>query len=447
MQDQHRNDRQRVAEAVQQALEAARRLGASAAEASASMDSGLSVNVRLGEVETLEYHRGQNLAVTVYQNHAKGSASTADLSPAAVTEAVEAALRIARHTSSDPCAGLADPDLLARDFPDLDLYHPWDIDAAAAIELARACEAAGRAVDARITNSDGASVDAFEGVSAYGNTHGFLGLREGTRHSISCSLIAEDDGGMQRDYWYTVSRVPDALEAPEAVGRRAAERALRRLGGRKLDTRKAPVLFAPELARGLAGHFVAAISGGALYRKASFLLDTLGQAVFPDFVRVHEDPFIPRALGSAAFDQEGVATQRRDIVRDGVLQGYVLSSYSACKLGLRSTGNAGGVHNLIVDPGPEALDLDGLLRRMDTGLLVTELIGHGVNTVTGDYSRGAAGFWVEGGCLQYPVEEITIAGNLRDMFRGLLAVGSDVDLRGNIRTGSWLVEEMTIAGR
>ncbi len=439
------SDERRVTQAVQQALAVARRLGASAAEASASLDSGLSVNVRLGEVETLEYHRGQNLSVTVYQDHAKGSASSADLSEAAVEEAVAAALRIARHTSSDPCAGLADPALLAREFPDLDLYHPWDIDAAGAIALAQACEAAGRSLDARITNSDGASVDAFAGVSAYGNTHDFLGVRRGTRHSLSCSLIAADDGGMQRDYWYTVSRVPDELEAAETVGRRAAERALRRLGARKLDTRRAPVLFAPELSRGLLGHFVAAISGGALYRKASFLLDALGQPVFPDFVHIHEDPFLPRALGSAAFDQEGVATRRRDLVAGGVLQGYVLASYSACKLGLQSTGNAGGVHNLLIDPGDD--DLDGLLRRMGTGLYVTELIGHGVNTVTGDYSRGAAGFWVEDGVIQYPVEEITIAGNLRDMFRGLLAVGRDVDCRGNIRTGSWLVEEMTIAGR
>ncbi len=437
-------DERLVREAVERALDEAKRQGATSADVGASLDNGLSVNVRMGDVDTLEYHRGQSLSLTVYFDHRKGSASTSDLSPRAIREAVAAACRIARYTSEDECAGLADADLMAREFPDLDLYHPWAINAEQAIDLAKACEAAGMAVDPRIVNSDGASVSAFEGVSAYANSHGFVGVRASSRHSLSCSLIGEDENGMQRDYYYSNSRVPAELDAPETVGRETARRTVARLSSRKLSTRKAPVLFAPELARGLLGQFVSAISGGALYRRASFLYGALGEPVFPAFVRIHEDPFIPRAIGSAAWDNEGVATRRRDVVSGGVLQGYVLSSYSARKLGMQTTGSAGGVHNLKIEPGGE--DFDGLLRRMGTGLYVTELIGHGVNLVTGDYSRGAAGFWVEDGAIAFPVEEITIAGNLRKIFGGLVAVGNDVDRRGNIISGSWLVDEMTIAG-
>jgi PmbA protein len=434
----------RLAGLVADVLAEARAQGASAAEAAVSLGSGLSVTVRLGEVETLEYHRDRGLGVSVYFGQRKGAASSSDSSPAAIRETVRAACGIARYTAEDPCAGLADPERMAREVPDLDLYHPWALSAEQAIELARACETAARDADARITNSEGASVASHLGLRVYGNTHGFIGGYPSTRHSLSCTVIGQDGGGMQRDYWYTTGRDAAKLESPEAVGARAAERTLRRLGARRITTRTTPVLFAPEAARGLLGHLVAAVRGGALYRKASFLLDRLGEPVFPAHARIHEQPHLPRALGSAPFDHEGVATSARDLVRDGVLQGYVLDSYSARKLGMQTTGNAGGVHNLEIEPG--AHDLAGLIREMGTGLVVTELMGQGVSTVTGDYSRGAAGYWVEGGEIRHPVEEVTIAGNLRDMYRGLLAVGNDTDARGNIRTGSWLIEAMTIAG-
>lgn len=437
-------DQARLEALVREILAEAQAQGASAAEAGVSFDVGLSVTVRLGEVETLEYHRDRGLGVTVYFGQRKGSASTSDISPAAVRETVRAACGIARYTAEDACAGLADPERLAREIPDLELDHPWDITAERAIELARECEDAARAADARITNSEGASVATYRSLRVYGNSNGFIGGYPSTRHSISCTVVARQGDRMQRDHWYSVAREHAGLESPAAVGRRAAERTVRRLGGRKLATRKAPVLFVPELARGLLGHFVGAIRGASLYRKASFLLDHLGKQVFPSYLRIHEQPHLKRALGSAPFDNEGVATQARDVVRDGRLEGYVLDSYAARRLGMQTTGNAGGVHNLTVEPG--ALDFSGLLREMGTGLLVTELMGQGVSIVTGDYSRGAAGFWVENGEIQYPVEEITVAGNLRDMFRQVVAVGNDVDTRGSIRTGSWLVESMTIAG-
>lgn len=431
---------------VTDALAEARRAGASAAEASASSSTGLSVNVRLGEVETIEHTRDRGLGVTVYFGQRKGSASTTDFAPAALRETVHSACAIARHTAEDDCTGLADAELMASELPELDLCHPWSLSAEGAIERAQATEQAARDVDPRITNSEGASVDIGEGSHVYGNSHGFLGGYRGTRHSTSCVVIAEDEAGMQRDYWYTVSRDPQALEAPEAVGRRAGERTLRRLGARQLDTRTTPVVFSAEQAGGLFRHFVAAVRGSSLYRRSSFLLDHLGKRVFPEQVRIHEQPHLPRALGSAAFDGEGVATRPRAIVAGGVLEGYVLGSYSARKLGMVTTGNAGGVHNLTVDPSPARADLDGLLREMGTGLLVTELMGMGVSTTTGDYSRGASGFWIEDGQIAYPVEEITIAGNLRDIFLGIAAIGNDVDLRGNVRTGSVLVERMTVAG-
>jgi PmbA protein len=429
---------------VQQVLDEAKRLGASASEAGVSLEAGLSVTVRLGEVETLEYHRDRGVGVTVYFGQRKGSASTSDFTPHAVRETVRAACDIARYTSEDSCAGLADAALMARDIPDLDLCHPWDIDATRAIDIAQRCEAVARTADARISNSEGATLSSHQGLRVYGNSHGFIGGYPSSRHSLSCSVIAGQDEHMQRDYWYTVARRHEELEAAEQVGRMAAERSVRRLNGRKIGTRQVPVLFAAEIATGLFRSFTGAVRGGSLYRKSSFLLDHLGKQIFPDFVHIHEQPHLRGALGSAPFDSEGVATRARDLVADGVLQGYVLDSYSARKLGMQTTGNAGGVHNLSADSG--ALDFDGLLRQMDTGLLVTELMGQGVNMVTGDYSRGAAGFWVENGVIQYPVEEITIAGNLKDMFMAIVAIGNDIERRGNIRSGSVLIERMTVAG-
>jgi PmbA protein len=437
-------DQQTMEQIVEQMLDEARRAGASSAEAAASNDLGLSVNVRLGEVETLEHHKDQGVAITVYFGQRKGTASTSDLRPEALREAVQAACRIARYTAQDNCAGLADPALMASDWPDLDLDHPWDLSVEQAIELAQQCESVAREHDARIINSEGASTNTLRGMAVYGNSHGFVGAYTATRHSLSCSVVAADDKGMQRDYWYSVARDAGGLQSPEFVGKEAARRAVRRLGGRRLSTRQCPAVYSPEMARSLIGHFVGAVRGGALYRKASFLVDALGQSVFPDFVRIHEQPHLLGALGSVPFDSEGVATRDRDLVTDGVLQGYVLDSYSARKLDMTTTGNAGGVHNLSIVPGEQGPQ--ELLRTMGTGLLVTELIGHGINMVTGDYSRGAAGFWVENGEIQYPVEEITVAGNLKNLFKGIQAVGNDVNTDSNIRTGSLLLEQVTVAG-
>ena len=429
---------------VSEALAEAKHQGASSAEANISINFGLSATVRLGEVETVEHNRDQGLALTLFFGKKSGSASTSDLSPGALRDCVRAAATIARYTAADEFSGLADPDQLARDFPDLDLYHPWNPGVERAIELAKACEDAARAADARVTNSEGASVSSHESLDVYANSHGFLGAISTTRHGISCAVIGEDDTGMQRDYWYASVRDFADLGTPESIGRQAALRTVRRLGGRKLATRKTPVIYEAPVATSLLSHFVSAIRGSSLYRRSSFLLDHLGKPVFAPTVRIHEQPFLKKALGSTAFDNDGVAPANRDLVRDGILQGYVLDVYSARKLGMRSTGNAGGVHNLIIEPGDK--DLSGLLKQMHTGFLVTELIGFGINGVTGDYSRGAAGFWVENGEIQYPVEEITIAGNLKDMYREILAIGNDVDTRGNIRSGSILIESMTLAG-
>jgi len=433
-----------LSELVDRVLAEARGRGASAAEAAVSQDAGAVVTVRLGDVETVEHTRDNGLGVTVYFGARKGSASTSDLGAEAVADTIAAACDIARHTMEDPCAGLADAADMAAEPPDLDLYHPWDLTVEDAVALALACEAEAMATDGRITNSEGATLNSHSSVQVYGNTNGFVGGYPATRHSLSCAVVGAQGDSMQRDYWWTVARAPGDLDAPAAVGRRAAERALARLGARKLTTRRAPVLFRAEAAVSLLRHFLSAVRGDSLYRRASFLLDHIGKPIFPSFVHIHENPHLRGALGSAPFDGEGVATRARDLISQGVLQGYVLDSYSARKLGLRTTGNAGGVHNLRIDPtGP---DLGGLVRQMNQGLVVTELMGQGSNTVTGDYSRGASGFWVENGEVQYPVEEITVAGNLREMFRRLLAVGSDDAIPGATKTGSWLIEEMTIAG-
>lgn len=429
---------------VARALEEARRGGADQAEAGVAVDGGLSVTVRLGEVETIEYQRDRSMGVTVYVDGRKGSASTADLAWEAVAETVRKALSIARFTARDEFAGLADAELMARELPDLDLCHPWALDAEAAIELARECEAAALGFDPRVRNSEGSSVGTHRGLRVYGNTHGFVGGYPATSHSVSCVVLAQEGDDMQRDYWYDTARVATALEPVAEIGRRAARRALERLGARKLATCRAPVLFVPELARGLLGHFVGAIRGAAQYRKSSFLLGAAGEQIFPAWLSMRERPHLPRALGSAPFDNDGVATRERVLVDRGTLQGYVLDAYSARKLGLVTTGNAGGVHNLEVEGGTG--DFSAMLARLGRGLVVTELMGQGVNGVTGDYSRGAAGFWVEGGEFAHAVHEITIAGNLREMYRSIVAVGADTDLRGVIRTGSILVGEMTIAG-
>jgi PmbA protein len=425
-------------------LSYAKERGASAAEAEVSEGFGQTVTVRQDEVETIEYNRDKGIGVTVYIGKQRGHASTSDFSSKAMCDTVDAALSIARFTASDDCAGLADADLLARDPPDLDLWHPWDLPVERAITLAKACESAGYAVDPRISNSEGATVSTQESQFIYGNTLGFLGGYPSSRHGIWCSLIAGRNDGMQRDDWYETTRDPAELAAPETVGRRAGERAVQRLGARKIATTQVPVLFEAPIAASLLGHFVGAVSGGSLYRRSSFLLDSVGKQVFAGNVRVSDLPHIAKGLASSAFDDEGVATQPRDIVSGGVVQGYFLGSYSARKLGLCSTGNAGGNHNLILQDTGE--DFSALLKRMDRGLLVTELMGQGVNNVTGDYSRGAAGYWVEGGVITYPVQEITIAGNLKDMYRDIVAVGNDVVRRGSRQCGSILIGRMTVAG-
>ncbi|HEY3488019.1 MAG TPA: metalloprotease PmbA [Gammaproteobacteria bacterium] len=439
-------DQQRVLDLAQLALVEARKLGATAAEAGVAESRGLSVAVRQGEIDTLEHHRDGNVAITVYKNKSKGSASTTDLSPAAVKAMAAAACSIAGFTAADEYSGLADPAQLATTIPDLDLYHPWPISAEQAIELARTCEAAAFAVDKRISNSEGAMVTTSEGIAAYANTHGFAGSYMGTRHMLSCAVIAAQGDEMQSDYWYTRSRMSGGLEPAESIGRRAAECALKRLGARRIRTRQAPVLYAAEIAGSLLGNFLNAIQGSVLYRGASFLLDQKGKQIFPADISLQEQPHILAGMASAPYDDEGVATRTHDIVRDGVLLDYMLDSYSARKLGMTTTGNAGGVRNLVVQSPEMKLDLSGLIEKMHTGLLVTRLMGHGINIVTGDYSRGAGGFWVENGEIQYPVDEITIAGNLQDMLRNIAAVGRDLDRRGSILTGSILVESMTIAG-
>ena len=423
----------------------ARQQGASACATEASEGFGQTVSVRNGAVETIEYNRDKGVSVSVYLGQRRGNASTSDFSKKAVRDTVDAALNIARYTAEDDCAGLPDADQLATEFPDLDLYHPWPLNVEQAIALASECEQAAFHTDKRINNSEGASVNVSEGRFVQANSLGFVGGYPSSRHSVSCSVIAGKGDGMQRDYWYGSARDAREILKVEEIGRIAAERTVRRLNARKLDTMQVPVLFEAPVAASLLGHFVGAVSGASLYRKSSFLPDQLDKPVFSRHIRIDDVPDIQRGLASSPFDDEGVRTRRRAVVEAGVLRGYFLGSYSARKLGMQTTGNAGGTHNLIVQPGP--LDFDGLVRKMQRGLLVTELLGHGVNPVTGDYSRGAAGFWVEHGEIQYPVEEITIAGNLKDMYKHIVAVGNDVLVQGSRQCGSMLIENMMVAGR
>ena len=432
-------------EKVERILAEARRQGASDCEVSVSVGQGLSTTVRQREVETVEFNRDQGFGIILYVGQRKGSASTSADGEQAIRDTVAAALAIAEHASEDACSGLADAALMARTLPELDLYHPWAIEPDQAVELALRCEAEAFAWDPRIRNADGTSLNSHQSCRIYGNSHGFLGGYASTRHSLSCVMIAEADGQMQRDYWYDVSRRSEDLSDGALIGRRAAERAVSRLGARPVPTCEVPVLFSAELATGLFSHFLAAISGGNLYRKASFLEGALGQRLFPEWLNLDEQPLLPRGLGSASFDSDGLATYAKPFVVGGELVSYVLGTYSGRKLGLPSTANAGGVHNLFVSHGDE--DQAALIRRMGRGLLVTELMGQGLNLVTGDYSRGAGGYWVENGEIQFPVQEVTIAGNLRDMFRQIVAVGNDLEKRSTIHTGSVLIEKMTVAGR
>jgi PmbA protein len=434
--------------AVEEALAVARRLGATDAAAEVSESIGLSVSTRKAQVETIEHTRDKGLGITVYIGRRRGNASTSDLAPRAIGQTVEAAYNIARYTAEDPAAGLPDEEALQHEPRDLDLFHPWDLEVEQAIEIAQAAERAAFGVSPMIVNSEGANVYTSSGHFMLANTRGFCAGFPFSRHSLSVTPIAQDGRGMQRDDWYSASRVAGELASPQALGEYAARRALARLSARKLRTRKVAVLFEAPLACGLLGSFVQAASGGSLYRKASFLVDALGEPLFPPHVSIREDPYVPRGIGSGAFDEEGVRGEQRDVVADGVLRGYFLSTYSARKLGLKSTGNAGGAYNLELRSALTQPDdnFEAMLRKLGTGLLVTELIGHGINYVTGDYSRGASGFWVQRGEIAYPVEEITIAGNLRDMFGRVAAVGADRLVRGGRTSGSVLIEGMMVGG-
>jgi PmbA protein len=437
-------NREELTRIIDSVLSQAKAMGASAAEADIGVGSGLSANVRKGEIDKLEYERDKGLSITVFIDGQKGSSSTSDFSETAIKTSVEAAIGIAKYASRDEYAGLADAELMATEFPDLDLYHPWSISPEAAIDLAIECEQAAFDEDKRISNSDGSVVSTYSGLNIYGNTNNFINGWNWSSHTIDCTVIAEDSNGMQRDGWYSKARDYNDLESVKDISQEATKRTVARLGSRKLTTRQAPVIFEAPIASGLFSALITAIAGGSLYRRASFLLDKKGEQIFSDHINIVERPYILKALGSAPFDNDGVATRERDIIKDGVLQDYVLSAYSARKLGLQTTGNAGGVHNLVIESGKETLD--ELIKKMDTGLLITDMIGFGVNQITGDYSRGASGFWVENGELVYPVEEITVAGNLVDMYKNIIGIGNDVDPRGNVLTGSVLMDTMTIAG-
>lgn len=437
-------ERKELTGIIQQILDEAKQQGATAAEADIGTGAGLSVTTRLGEVEKIEHEQDKGLGVTVFINHQKGNANSSDFSESAIKETVTAACNIARFASADEYAGLPDAELMATEVPELDLYHPWEISPEEAIQLSADCEAIARAEDKRINNSDGTSINTYAGNHFYGNSHGFIDGWHWSSHTIDCTVIAETNQGMQRDGWYSKARSKDKLQSIQDIGKEAAKRTIQRLDARKLSTRQCPVIFEAPIASGLFSAFISAISGGNLYRKASFLLDKIGEQVFAEHIHIHERPHLQGALGSTPFDNEGMATRNRDLIVDGILKSYVLSSYSARKLGLEPTANAGGVHNLTIDTGN--YNLNELIKQMDKGLLITDIIGFGVNQITGDYSRGASGFWVENGKLQYPVEEITIAGNLIEMYKQIIHVGNDINPRGNILTGSVLVENMTVAG-
>ncbi len=426
-------------------LKHAEKGGATACETNVSDGFGQSVTVRQSAVETIEYNRDKGLSVTVYIRQKRGNASTSDFSPQAISDTVAAALSIARYTADDDCAGLAEAELLARDYPHLDLYYPWDLPVEQAIELAKNCEQAAYAVDKRITNSEGATISVSESQFIYANSLGFMGGYPLSRYSMSCAMIAEQDDSKQRDYWYSVVREAGDMESPESIGQKSGKRSAARLGARKIATCEVPVVFEAPIAASLIGHFASAVSGGSLYRKSSFLLDSIGQQVFAPDIQIRELPHLHKGLASSAFDDDGVATVERNVIENGIVQGYFLGSYSARKLGMRTTGNAGGTHNLVMH-NAAPMEFKDLLKKMGTGLLVTELMGQGVNSVTGDYSRGASGYWVEQGEIAFPVEEITIAGNLKEIFRGILAIGNDVVVRGSKQCGSVLVDRMTIAG-
>ncbi|HEX2548884.1 MAG TPA: metalloprotease PmbA, partial [Gammaproteobacteria bacterium] len=427
---------------VNKILDEAKRQGATHAEVDIHTHKGFTVTVRKGDVETIEYHQDKNIGVTVYMGKRGGAASLSDLRPEAIQSAVNAACNIARFTDEDPYSGLADKNLLAFQYPEIHLDFPWELTVPDAIQLAKECESIALAKDKRIQNSEGATISTSRVINAYGNSQGFVGAFPVTRHEISCVLIANQNNEMQRDYYYTVAADKALLDSIQTVATLAAERTVRRLGGKRLTTRRVPVIFAAEESRGLLGLFVSSISGSNLYRKSSFLVDHLGKKVFPDNIQIHENPFLEKALGSSPFDDDGVATKKNVFIKDGVLQNYVLGVYSARKLGMETTGNAGGVHNLMISTSDK--NFSELLKTMGSGLLVTELMGQGVNLTNGDYSRGVAGFWVENGEICYPVEEITIAGNLRDMFGGIVHVGNDIDKRGNIQTGSILIDQMMV---
>lgn len=439
------NDQASIQGVLDYALEQAQSQGVTAVAVKASISDGKSVTVRKGELDILEYHKGQSFSVTVYQGETKGSASTTDLTQKEIKTAIESAIGIARYTSEDPYSGLADKALLATSFPELDLYHPWSVDSSEMIEICKETEAKAIALDKRITNSEGASMSTYAGTSGYANSNGFSHLKEGSSHSYSCTLIAEDDNGMQRDYWYTGDRDKNQMQNFQDVANEAAKRALQRLSPQAIQSTTCPVLFSPDVARSLIGHLIGALSGSAQYKKNSFLLDAAGEAIFPEFVRIYEDPYIVAGAKSSSYDAEGVATKKSDLIHNGCIEHYVLSSYSGRKLKRPTTGNAGGLRNVRVESNGG--DQSQLIKQMGSGVLVTELIGQGVNQITGDYSRGASGFLVKNGEIQYPVEGFTIAGNLKNMYQQLVAIGSDVDEQGNIHTGSWLLDNMTIAGQ
>ena len=434
----------RLKNTAEKALAFAKEMGATNAEVALNNDKGLSVTARLGEVETVEFNQDKSMGITVYRGNRRGSASSSDISDEAVRKAVSHALDIAEVSDEDKCFGLADASLMPNDYPELSLYHPWSLSANEAIELAKVCEAKAIEFDKRIENSEGASISSHDFLRVYANTHGFIGSYQASRHSLSCVLIASDSKGMQRDYDYTTARDPLELLSAEELGTSAAEKTLARLNAQKLETCKAPVLFASDVSSSLLGALVSAVSGNNLYRRSSFLIDKRGKQVFAKGYDIFEQPHLLKGLGSAPYDSEGVLTRENVFVRDGVLESYVLGSYSARRLGLETTANSGGVHNLTISD--DGLSFDELIVKMDKGLVVTELMGQGVNLVTGDYSRGASGFWVEGGKIQFSVDEITIAGNLAEMFQNIVAVGSDIDKRKATRCGSVLIESMTIAG-